>query len=366
MIKCIHTGDLHLGSQFKTASFDSNFGKQRRLELMYTFERIIDRAKKENIDFLFIAGDMYEGEYFTVGDIKRVRDILSELENTNIVIATGNHDPLNKGNLYNSVEWSENIHIFHSNGISSIEFDEHNTVIWGYSWDRKEERIDPLANFQLKHNNKINILLIHGDLTNKNSPYLPIDKNRLETIGFDYVALGHIHKPQFVTNNIAYCGSPEPLDFGELGEHGIVEGTIEKGEVNMSFLPFAKRTFNVGEITISETMSYMDIMDELRTYDSLEKREKNFYRIVLRGIRDRDVDLNLEEIYEQLKHYYYYLEIVDETIPDYNLEKLRLENSNNIIGLFIEEMSKMDLDDEINKNALYIGLEVLLKEKVVG
>ena len=366
MIKCIHTGDLHLGSQFKTASFDNNYGKQRRLELMYTFERIINRAKDENIDFLFVAGDMYEGEYFTIGDIKRVRDMLSELENTNIVISTGNHDPLNKGNLYKSIEWPENVHIFDSNGISSLKFDEYNTVIWGYSWDRKEEKIDPLANFQLEDSDKINILLIHGDLTNKNSPYLPIDKKRLETIGFDYVALGHIHKPQFLSNNIVYCGSPEPLDFGEPGEHGIVEGTIDKGNVNMDLLPFAKRNFNIGEVTITETMSYMDILDKLQNYDCKEKREKNFYRIVLKGIRDRDVKLNLEELYEQLKHYYYYLEIVNETIPDYDLEKLRAENSNNIIGLFIEEMSKVDLNDVTNKNALYIGLEVLLKEKVVG
>ncbi len=366
MIKCIHTGDLHLGSQFKTVSFNNNFGRQRRLELMDTFERIINRAKDKNVDFLLLAGDLFEGEYFNIGDIKRLRDMLSEVDNTNIVISTGNHDPLNKGNMYNSIYWPKNVHIFDSKGISSLSFDELNTVIWGYSWDRKEEKTDPLSNFKLEDNEKINILLIHGDLTNRNSPYLPIDKNRLESIGFDYVALGHIHKPQFITDNIAYCGSPEPLDFGEQGEHGIIEGTIDKGKVNMNFLPFANRNFNIGEIIITETMSYMDILDKLQNYDCEERREKNFYRIVLKGIRDRDVKLNLEELYEQLKHYYYYLEIIDETIPDYDLDKLRKENSNNIIGLFIEEMIKMDLNDVANKNALYIGLEVLLKEKVIG
>ena len=66
LIKCIHTGDLHLGSQFKTVSFNNNFGRQRRLELMDTFERIINRAKDKNVDFLLLAGDMCEGEYFNI------------------------------------------------------------------------------------------------------------------------------------------------------------------------------------------------------------------------------------------------------------------------------------------------------------
>ncbi|MBU5292657.1 DNA repair exonuclease [Anaerosalibacter bizertensis] len=365
MIKCIHTGDLHLGSQFRNASFDGVYAKQRRLEIWETFERIVDRAIENNTDFLFITGDLYEEKYFTIGDIKRVRDKLEEAKNTNIIITTGNHDPLGENSLYRKVDWPKNVHIFGSKAVDFIEFKELDTVIWGYSWDKKEEKKDILSEIAIEKEEKINILLIHGDLLNKDSVYLPMDKEVLESKGFDYVALGHIHKPQFITDKICYCGSPEPLDFGEIGIHGIIEGTIEKENVTMSLFPLSKRSFIIKEINISETMTYNEILDKIRKCDNFPMRNKNLYRIVLKGIRDRDIDFDLEDLVEVLSSEFYYLELVDNTTPDYDLERLEIENKNNIIGLFIEEMRKKDLNDEINKEALYIGLETLLKEKVM-
>jgi exonuclease SbcD len=365
MIKCMHTGDLHLGSQFENASFDSSYGRQRRLELWETFERIIDRAIENKVDFLFIVGDLYEEKYFNVGDIKRVRDILKKAVDINIIISTGNHDPLRKDSLYNTIDWPENVYIFQSKGISSIEFKKYNTVIWGYSWDKKEEKKDIFEDLFIEDTSKINILAIHGDVLNKFSSYLPIDKNKLKSKGFDYIALGHIHKPQFISNNISYCGSPEPLDFGEAGVHGIVEGTIEKGNVCMSFFPISKRSFIIKEINISETMTQKDILSKIMNLDNAFMRENNLYRIFLNGVRDRDINIDMDDLKEMLRNEYYYVEIIDNTIPDYDLGKLLIQNKNNIIGMFIEEMKKNDLENEIVKAALYAGLEVLLDEKVM-
>ena len=114
MISFIHTGDLHLGLQFKSMRFDSN---ERRFELWHTFERIVHKAMEEKVDFLFIAGDLYEESYFTYKDIKRVKDILSKAEAVQILIAAGNHDTLNKNSLYYSVEWPDNVTIFGTEGI---------------------------------------------------------------------------------------------------------------------------------------------------------------------------------------------------------------------------------------------------------
>ena len=59
-----------------------------------------------------------------------------------------------------------------------------------------------------------------------------------------------------------------------------------------------------------------------------------------------------------------YIEIIDNTTPDYDLDKILKENSNNIIGYFIKELEKKGLEDDIVKDALYSGLDVLLNEKV--
>jgi hypothetical protein len=60
---------------------------------------------------------------------------------------------------------------------------------------------------------------------------------------------------------------------------------------------------------------------------------------------------------------FYYVELIDATIKDYDLESLYSQNENNIIGRFIKEMAQEDLNDSTNRQALYHGLEALLQER---
>ncbi|MGF7058958.1 metallophosphoesterase family protein [Brassicibacter mesophilus] len=363
-IKFIHTGDLHLGMEFKNASFDSKHSNIRRLELWETFDRIIDKCKQINAHFLLIAGDLLEEAYCTIGDVKRINSKFKEIKDTKVVLVAGNHDTLGKRSLYRLIKWEDNVHIFESNQITKLEFKDLNTIIWGLSWDKKEEKRNLADNIKIEDQSKINILLVHGDMLNKDSEYLPMNKNVIIDKGFDYVALGHIHKPQFITEKICYCGSPEPLDFGETGMHGIVEVSIAEKDTKANFIPFSKREFLIKEINIIENMNYNDIIDEIRSCDSYENRMKNLYRIVMKGIRDSDISLRIDDIKDLVTNDFNYIEIVDKTVPDYDLDKIYKENSNNIIGYFIREMEKKGLEDVIVKDALYSGLDVLLNEKV--
>lgn len=363
-IKCIHTGDLHLGIEFKSASFDKEQANMRRIELWETFNRIIDRCKEMKTHILLIAGDLFEDKYCSIADVKRINNKFTEISNTKILIIAGNHDTLGKRSLYKLIKWNENVHIFEPGKITKVEFDDLNSVIWGLSWDKKLEREDLLNGIKIEDSSKINILIAHGDVFNKDSEYLPIDKNTLLDSGFNYIALGHIHKPQFIEDNIAYCGSPEPLDFGETGKHGIIEGIISEEDTKMEFKTFSKREFIIKEITIDENMGFNEIIASIKSIDYRENREVNLYRVIINGTRDSHITINVKDLKEYLIKDFYYIDIIDKTIPDYDLEKIYRENSNNIIGLFVKEMEKQGLDNEIVRNALYYGLEVLLSEKV--
>lgn len=361
MISFIHTGDLHLGLQFKSMKFDST---RRRLELWNTFERIVNKAIDDKVDFLFIAGDLFEESYFTLKDIKRVHNILSRAENVEILIATGNHDTLNKNSLYHSVQWPKNVTLLGTEGIEKREFPHKNTVVYGYSWHKGEIGENPFKSFKRVDEEKTNILLIHGDALTKDNRYLPLDSNYLLSLGFDYIALGHIHKPTIISDRIAYCGSPEPLDFGETGEHGIIRGFIKDKEPHIEFIPFSMRSFLEKVITLDEGLGYADILDRIRNCDSPNGLKKNFYRIRLKGIVNPEEKIIVSDLEEDLSNDFYYIEIIDETRLDYDLEALERENKDNIIGYFIKEMKKRDLEEEINRQALYLGLEVLMKGKV--
>jgi len=244
LIKFIHTGDIHLGLQFNNVSFDKNKAMDRRRELWSTFQRIVEYSKNEGVNFLLIAGDLFEADYFTIGDIKRVRDILAGAKEVNILISAGNHDTISSKSLYNRVEWSNNVTIFSNNGLDYKFFPNLNTKIFGYSWDRLEFKENLLfSEIPIIDESMNNILLIHGDINNE-SNYLPMSLEELKSLRMDYIALGHIHKPNIYNGNIAYCGSPEPLDFGEIGKRGIIEGTIENGLTKINLLPFSKRCFH--------------------------------------------------------------------------------------------------------------------------
>ncbi|WFA09953.1 DNA repair exonuclease [Tissierella sp. Yu-01] len=360
MIKFIHTGDLHLGLQFKTVSFQKEKAFDRRRELWSTFQRIVDYSVKEKADFLFIAGDLFEADYFTLGDIKKVRDILASAEDVNILISAGNHDYLGKNSLYRRVQWSDNVTIFNSNDIEKKVFPELNTNVYGYSWDRVEFRDNKLfIDFPKIDKSMNNILIIHGDVS-RESNYLPMSLDVLKGLNMDYIALGHIHKPNIFVNNIAYCGCPEPLDFGEVGPRGIIEGKIENKVVNIQFVPFSKRCFYELRLDLNENLGYLDIINMIHAVE-VGTPSKDFYRIKLKGFIQKDINLN--DIQKDLEEVFYHLELINETTPDYDLEALEVSNENNIIGLFIKTMKEKNLDDQISKQALYYGLEVLLKDR---
>ncbi|WP_026895900.1 metallophosphoesterase family protein [Clostridiisalibacter paucivorans] len=361
MIKFIHTGDVHIGVGSKHKNLYNR--NKRRIEIMETFFKIIDRC--QNTDILLIAGDLFDDTYCTLSDIRMVVDKLKDIENTKVFIATGNHDPLVNNSLYDIVDWPPNVHIFSSTGITKVDLEDKNLTVWGYSWSSGEEYRNLIEDMEIGKTNDINILLIHGDIFDKNSKYMPLDKRGLKEKGFDYVALGHIHKHQFIEDNIAYCGSPEPLDFGELGEHGIIEGTLGNKYSDFKFVPLSNRKYIIDEIKINGDISYTDIIDKILSCYEEESRMKNYFRIKLVGTRDRDLDLNGYDLNHILSEKFYYIEINDETFPDYDLDEMKKEYSGSIIDKYIRIMEKKGLENPVVKDALYIGLEELLREKVI-
>lgn len=362
MVKFIHTGDLHLGLKFQNVSFQRDKAIERRRELWTSFERIVKYSIDEKVDFLFIAGDLFEEAYFTIGDITRVRDNFRNAEDINIIISAGNHDFKGRKSLYDRIEWTENVTIFNGDGIQKKEFPDLNTSVYGYSWDTME--INQHSLFQGLNKSidekQNNFLVLHGDLGNE-SNYLPLNIHELKDLKMDYIALGHIHKPEIIGRNIAYCGSPEPLDFGEVGERGIIQGEIEEKKLEFKLIPFSKRTFYEVELTLNEEMGYPDIIKSIED-TSIGNKKMDFYRINLTGFIQGNIEM--ENVEKDLNDKFYHVEIRDNTILDYDLESLQRDNSDNIIGVFIKTMTEKDLNNPLVKDALYLGLEALLKGRI--
>lgn len=364
-IRFIHTADVHIGMSFKSASFGTAVGQTRRAEIKETFFRILDECSENKVELLLIAGDLLEQDYVTVSDMKDLRNRFADMPNTHICIIAGNHDPIiNERSMYSIMDWSENVHIFDTlmekYSIEALDID-----VYGFSWSTKEIREYGFDFLEISDQDKTNILMLHGDADNYQSEYLPLNMTDLFGKGFDYIALGHIHKPDGTQHRWAYPGSPEPLDFSEKGPHGIIEGIIDEGNVSFQFRSFSKREFVEKNYTVDENMSFEEIKNLIIRDLENDVTPNNLYRINILGIRDIDVNIDLDIIKDAVMEIVFYGEVYDRTFENYDLDRIKKDNQGNIIETFINHMQEKGLEDPVVKDALYEGLHILLKEQVM-
>ena len=224
-MKFVHIADMHFDAPFTSLNSRESLGEKRRLEQRSAFKKVIEYVKDSNVEYLFIAGDLYEQEYVKESTIEYISNLFKTIPNTKIFITPGNHDPYIKNSYYDSYHFSENVYIFHNSQVERYEDD--NVNIYGMAFTDFYMEKSPLENIEIPNSDKPNILIAHCDLNGAKDQegfsYNPILESKLNALGFDYAALGHIHKNNIDNKNkIFYSASMISLGFDELGEHGMI------------------------------------------------------------------------------------------------------------------------------------------------
>ena len=222
-MKFIHIADLHLDTPLVSLRNNRDLIKKRRTEQRQVFSDVINKIKAENIEYLFISGDIFEQKFVEKNTIVFLISSFELIPNTKIFISPGNHDPYIKSSPYQTFEWPENVTIF-TGEVGMFSFEDVN--VYGIGFTDYEFSSDEISKIQIEDEDKINVLVVHGTLDGASKKYLDIKSKDLEK--FDYVALGHIHERKVDGSNIVYPGSLLSIGFDELGEHGIVIRRFEK------------------------------------------------------------------------------------------------------------------------------------------
>ncbi len=335
MAKIIHTGDLHLDSAFRGLSSDA--ARLRRQGLREVFSRIIDIANAEAVDALILAGDIFdaypirpETESSLLHDLKRAK--------CRVFITPGNHDPLTPTSPYATLPFPENVHIFKSSSLSSVELPNLSLRMFGaaYTTESYDERI--LDGFRVPKDDFINIIILHSNLYTDG--YSPVSSAEIAATGADYVALAHIHKPTEILSengvSFAYCGCPEARDFGECYDTAIYIGEVTKGSVSLSRRAVSDIRYREASADISENANIS------KTLPPPAPRE--FLRLTLTGeVNAPDID----GIYDLLSDSYEELAIIDRTTAPRDIwEGL---SDDGLRGLFLRKM-KAALDSCTDEN----------------
>lgn len=333
--------DSHLASE---NIFSSEISDLIRSKTWETFENILE--KNTTVEFALIAGDLFERSFFTTKDYKRLFNLIENF-GKNVYYVTGNHDYINEDNRIFFMDKPNNLKIFDHKSLEY--FEENRSRIYGISYD--DRIFSSSFNYDIKLDpDFFNILLVHGVVGENESNYLNLDLNRLKDIGFDYVALGHIHKPISISENVFYSGTTEAKDFSENLDYGYIlydELGPERKEVSQ--IKFDELSIRTSEFLKKE---------EIIKFVSEKLKDKiNFLRLNIKN--DANLDIDKDQLEKSLN--LFYLEIKEEKNYDYN--DLRSLYKDSLLDRFLDNAKKLDSDEKISQRAKELGVDAILRSR---
>ena len=227
----LHTGDLHLDSPLQGLSSEAPPEILTVLRSVGTdaWHNIVRTAIEERVDFVVIAGDVFEVASPTLLGQTRFRDGLARLAVAGIrsFVVHGNHDPMDGRAWAPSLRFPDAVHRFGTDAVGAVGVERAGREIariYGRSYPRAAVTENYAAGFRADPAAPFSLGLLHTNVGDRpgHHNYAPCSVDDLRAAAMDYWALGHIHQPgQVLTDPPAvYCGIPQGRDPGELGARG--------------------------------------------------------------------------------------------------------------------------------------------------
>lgn len=328
-MKFIHVGDLHLGA---CPEAERGWGEERKKDIEQSLSEVIALANEEQADFLFLCGDIFHKKP-SLRDLNRLDSFLSQLACTKVFMIAGNHDFIDEESAYLRYRFSADVHLFTERELTRVYEEVQNTYIYGLSYHSREIT-EPLYDEAGPGKEEgIHILLGHGG----DGTHSPIDFHKLKWSGFDYAALGHIHRPEMISEDlIAYGGSLEPLNRTETGRRGIFLGEITDEKKVVRFLPINQKSYVEVRVDLTEDMDEQEILcaaeEEMKLLG-----ENQMFTLFLQGSKRAEIRPD----FDLLGAEYRIVDIVDKTRGSCTEESLLESNKDNIIGAVLRRLEGM-------------------------
>lgn len=312
--------------------------------------------RKSPVDLLFIAGDLFHRQPL-ISELREINDLFATISQTRIFLMAGDNDYMKEDSFYRTFKWNENVSLFDEESRTCIEIPDKNIYVYGLSYEHKEIHEALYDDWKKSDKRGFHVLMAHGG----DEEHIPMDFRKMAEGGFDYVALGHRCQQQAPLKDwMLYSGALEPIDRNDLGEHGYIEGTYDEGKVRTRFVPFASRSYQNLLLTVREG-STQHTLEEMLRNEIMKRGGKNIYRVIIQGTRSPGSLL----LAERLKSMGNIVEVLDESRPAYDLEKLHEQYKGTLIGDYIEQFPDNGRRPVVQDKALYHGLQALLNASVL-
>ncbi|EAG7186184.1 exonuclease SbcCD subunit D [Listeria monocytogenes] len=301
-IQFLHMADLHLDSPFiGLSTLPQPLFSAIQESTFQSLERITTVAIKEAVDFVLIAGDIYDSEDQSVRAQARFSKEMKRLEVANIPVFMihGNHDFIEKHK--EKLTLPSNVHVFSE----QVEVMSHKTAtgvsvnIYGFSYNERHIRSSRVDKYKIQGNADFHIALLHGSevsSSEEHDVYAPFRVQEISKKGFDYWALGHIHKRQLLAESpsIYYPGNIQGRNRKESGEKGASIITLSEASTTIDFIGTSPIIWEEAVITLPENSEinafYRETTKLLESYQG--RSHSYFLHIIVKMENKQKIDTN--------------------------------------------------------------------------
>jgi DNA repair exonuclease SbcCD nuclease subunit len=243
-MKFIHSADLHVDSPLRGLDgYDGAPVQRLRGATRQALSALADLAIEQQVDFVILAGDIYDGNWadFRTGLFFRDQMVRMTREGIRVYIVKGNHDA--ESQITKQLPPVDGVYVFKSTSAETFMIDDLGVALHGRSFPNRAVPEDLVEGYPAPKPGMFNIGVLHTSLNGRagHDPYAPTTVDALCAKGYDYFALGHVHAREVVREadpRIVYPGNLQGRHAKETGPKGCELVTVAGGAIkNAQFVP---------------------------------------------------------------------------------------------------------------------------------
>ncbi len=288
--KFIHTADIHLDSPLKGLEAHTDAPVEEiRAACRRAFIKLVDFAITEQIHFLLIAGDLYDGNWKDYHTGLFFAKQMGRLNGAGIkvFIVSGNHDAASQ--ISKSLPLPDNVTVFSVKKPESIILKDSGIVIHGQSYATRIITDNMVKKYPERDENYLNIGMLHTSLNGRvgHESYAPCSIDDLKSKGYHYWALGHVHQRELVTEHpwIVFPGNIQGRHCKETGAKGATLVTVDDGDISkVEHVDFDVLRWAICQVDLSGCNTAADVQKQVKTAIEQEEADGDNKTLALRLI----------------------------------------------------------------------------------
>lgn len=329
-MKFIHAADIHLDSPLKgLARYEGAPVDELRGATRKAFVRLIDLCLEEQVDFLVIAGDLYDGDWrdfntglFFSGQMSRLREA-----GIPVYMIRGNHDAASR--ITKQIPLPDNVTVFSGNRPETYHLEHLGVAIHGQSFATPSVKENLAMDYPVPVKGYFNIGILHTSLNGRedHDDYAPCSASELVAKEYDYWALGHIHKREIIQENpwIVYPGNIQGRHAKEAGDKGCYLVHVQNGETELEYRSLDVLRWTACEVDVTGAEDTEEIYRKINDAMKEEIRQAEgiplAVRLTIKGTCPAHDELteNLEQTINSIRAV-----VMDASFGDIWVEKIKI------------------------------------------